>query len=350
MTKGHKGTGELYRMIFDHASVAMYVVAPNGEFVAANSACATLFGFESPEELAAHAPNLWKRVYGASGRESFGEILLRDGAVANVESRAYRKDGSPFLVSESVRAAKDEAGETEFFVGSVREMKIAPGQLRAGRDEDSGLLLVAEEAERKCLLLMEVIDELCTSHRMLEDACIDIVKDIVNALDSRRWWTRGRSERVAAHALSIADHIGLHEDEKGTLCLGALLHDIGQSVFCDEIVDKPVKLTPDEVAVVRKHPEQGAAVLREAKDLRDVVPMIKHHHERTDGRGYPDGLAGKAIPLGARIIHVATTFESMTADRPYRPAQKREAALREISRCAGSQFDPEIVNAALKAL
>jgi HD-GYP domain-containing protein (c-di-GMP phosphodiesterase class II) len=141
-----------------------------------------------------------------------------------------------------------------------------------------------------------------------------------------------------------------HEDEKRMLHIGALLHDIGQSVYYDELIDKPAKLTTDEERLIRKHPAQGAAVLPTAGEFRDVIPLIRHHHERMDGKGYPDGLKGDAIPLGARIIHVATTYDSIIADRPYRSAQGRECALREIARCSNTQFDPRVAEVALHVL
>lgn len=220
----------------------------------------------------------------------------------------------------------------------------------ASEKHETHLRFLLQQAERNGNVLLGIIDEVCASHYAMEQMIITTVRDIMNALDSRRWWTRQRSERVAAHSLKIAEEMGFHEDEKRTLHIGALLHDIGQSIFYDGIIDKPEKLTTDETKLIMKHPEQGAAVLDASGEMKRVIPLIMHHHERMDGRGYPGGLRGDQIPMGARIIHVATAYESLVADRPYRPAQKREYALREIVRCKNTQFDAMVTEVAIKVL
>jgi putative nucleotidyltransferase with HDIG domain len=217
-------------------------------------------------------------------------------------------------------------------------------------EHETHLCFLLEQAERNGNVLLGIIDEVCTAHNAMEQMFIHTVRDIMNALDSRRWWTRERSQRVASYTLKIAVEMGFHEDEMRMLHIGALLHDIGQSIFYDGLVDKPEKLTPDEARLIRRHPEQGAAVLDTSGELKNVIPLIMHHHERMDGKGYPGGLKGEEIPLGARIIHVATAYDSLIADRPYRPAQKKEYALREIVRCNNTQFDPTVTEVALKVL
>lgn len=220
----------------------------------------------------------------------------------------------------------------------------------ASEEHEKHLRFLIEQAERNGNVLLGIIDELCASHHAIEQMFINTVRAIVNALDSRRWWTRQRSQRVASHCLKMAEEIGFQEDEKRTLHIGALLHDIGQSIFCDEIIDKPERLTAEEAKLVMKHPEHGAAVLDASGELKRVIPLILHHHERIDGKGYPAGLKGDHIPLGARIIHVATAYESLIADRPYRPAQRRDYALKEIVRCKNTQFDALVTEVAVKVL
>jgi PAS domain S-box-containing protein len=344
-------TEALYHAIFEHAVEGIYLVTPGGEFVAANSAFAFIFGYESSEELATKISNPWAQLFCEPGqREKLCRILMKKGIVTGFESQACRKDGSVITVSESIRAVRDKTGSVIYFRGSVGDITQQQQKAEARRENETHLRLLLEQAERNKDILLGIIDEVCVSHRTMEHIFITLVRDMVNALDSRRWWTRERSQRVASHALTIAENMDFHEDEKRTLYFGALLHDIGQSVFYDELVDKPVKLTPDELELIRKHPEQGVAVLTKAKELMDVMPLIRYHHERMDGKGYPDGLKGDEIPLGARIIHVATTYDSITTDRPYRPAQGREYALREIVRCTNTQFDPKVAEVALRVL
>jgi PAS domain S-box-containing protein/putative nucleotidyltransferase with HDIG domain len=346
-----KKTETLYHTIFEHAVEGIYLVTPGGEFIAANPAFALIFGYESPEELATDISNPWAQLYcEPEQREKLYRILMKKDIVTGFESQAYRKDGSMIMISESVRAVRDKNGGVIYFRGSVVDITLRKHNAEACLENVTHLRLLLEQAERNKDILLGIIDEVCVSHRTMENIFTTLVRDMVNALDSRRWWTRERSQRIASYALTIAEDMGFHEDEKRMVHFGALLHDIGQSVFYDELVDKPVKLSRDEVELIRKHPEQGAAVLNKAKGLQDVMPFIRHHHERVDGKGYPNGLKGDEIPMGARIIHVATAYDSITTDRPYRPAQGKEYALREIVRCTNSQFDPKVTEVALKVL
>lgn len=197
---------------------------------------------------------------------------------------------------------------------------------------------------------LNMLEDISESHKELEDLFMSLVRTMVNALDAKSHWTRGHSERVTAYAEEIAKEIGLDEDEIKNLRLAGLLHDIGKIGTYDHLLDKPSKLTTEEFEIVKKHPAQGAEILKEIKQLKDIIPLIRHHHERFDGRGYPDGLRGENIPLGARILHVADSFDSMTADRPYRPAPGLEYAISEFKKYAGLQFDPQVVEAFLRVI
>ena len=148
------------------------------------------------------------------------------------------------------------------------------------------------------------------------------------------------ADEVATLATSIAVRLGLGEAELADLRLGSMLHDVGKVWIPDAILRKPIELTAAEMAVVMRHPRIGAGL---AAGVPGVAPIILHHHERWDGTGYPDGLAGETIPLAARIVAVADSFSAMTAQRPYRAALRRDAACAELERCAGTQFDPQLV-------
>jgi HD-GYP domain-containing protein (c-di-GMP phosphodiesterase class II) len=129
-----------------------------------------------------------------------------------------------------------------------------------------------------------------------------------------------------------------------------LLHDIGKIGTYDSLLDKPERLTMEEFEIVKKHPFQGVEILQGVKQLHDIIPIIRYHHERIDGKGYPDGLKGEEIPILARILHVADSFDSMTSDRPYRPSPRIEYAISELKKHSGSQFDSYVVDAFLKVL
>lgn len=339
---------EILRAVFDCAEEGMYLVTPRGDLIAANSAYAELFGYASSVELSAKVANVWADLYLEPRLHFEMEGFTRnDASVKGVEVRARRRDGTEFTIRENLSAVRDTNGAIQYVKASVEEAREGQSQRIGLRKSDPHLSAMIERAERNTDVLLEIIHELCDAHKTLEATFVAVVRELVEALDSRRWWTRGRSQRVTGAVMKIADAMGMHEDEKGILQLGALLHDIGQAVFLGALIDKPSHLTVDEVRLVRQHPVQGASILLNADELSDAVLMIRHHHERMDGTGYPDGLRGEEIPLGARIIHVATAYESITADRPYRPARDRSSALREIKRHARSQFDPHVVEAAL---
>jgi len=169
-----------------------------------------------------------------------------------------------------------------------------------------------------------------------------------NALDVRDSETEGHSQRVLRYMELIADRLSLGLDDLPTLRRGALLHDIGKIGVPDNVLRKPAALSEAEWAVMRRHPEHGAGIISSIPFLADVARIVRHHHERWDGEGYPDGLAGDAIPLGARIFAVADSFDAMTSDRPYRRAMDVAEACREIARCRGGQFDPLVADAFLR--
>lgn len=169
-------------------------------------------------------------------------------------------------------------------------------------------------------------------------------------------YTRGHSERMRNYAVSVAKAMGLPDREVEDVGYGAILHDIGKIAIPTEILHKPARLTGEEMATMRMHPVIGENIIAELDVLRSVQPLVRHHHERFDGSrvephaGYPDGLSGDQIPIGARIISVVDAYDAMTTDRPYRKGMPHEAAIAELRRHAGSQFDPVVVETFISVL
>ena len=174
------------------------------------------------------------------------------------------------------------------------------------------------------------------------------VQALAATVDAKDPYTHNHSRNVARYARMIAETLGCSPDEVEQIELAGLLHDIGKIGIPDHLLTKPGKLTPEEWAVMQTHAERGAVILATHPALAPIVPLVRHHHERWDGHGYPDGLKGEDIPLGAAIIGLADAFDTMTSDRPYRKAMPVEEAIAEIRRCSGTQFHPRVVAAFLQ--
>lgn len=181
-------------------------------------------------------------------------------------------------------------------------------------------------------------------------AYLGTIRALALALDARDPYTAGHSERVSALSLAIGRCMWLDDAQLEVLRLGALLHDIGKIGISDHVLMKPGPLTGEEYEIIKQHPVVGARILRSVPFLEPHIPIVELHHERPDGKGYPHGLRGTEIPLVARIVHVADAFDAMTSARAYRPARAAAEGLRELWRCAGAQFDAEVVHALAKAL
>ncbi len=164
-----------------------------------------------------------------------------------------------------------------------------------------------------------------------------------DALDLKDAETEGHSKRVTAFTIAIARAIGLSSDQIRVIARGAFLHDIGKMAIPDAILRKPGALNPDEVAIMREHCYRGYQMLRKIPFLAEAAEIVYSHQERFDGTGYPRGLKGEGIPLGSRLFSVADTLDAITSNRPYRPAQTLDAAIEEIQKWSGRQFDPEVV-------
>src|SRR5581483_3237999 len=172
----------------------------------------------------------------------------------------------------------------------------------------------------------------------VQAAYVTTVKVLAAAIETRDAYTGGHVERVAEYSVAIGRALGWDEDRLMTLELGALLHDVGKIGVDDSVLRKPAKLDPDEWEHMQRHAELGAHMLRDVPFLQRSLSCVLYHHERYDGRGYPYRLTADEIPLEARIVSVADTFDAMTSDRPYRKGLDTSVALGEIARCAGSQF------------
>jgi HD-GYP domain-containing protein (c-di-GMP phosphodiesterase class II) len=191
----------------------------------------------------------------------------------------------------------------------------------------------------------QLYNEVQRASSTIDKNVIESIQALVQALEARDSYTKGHSERVNKYSMVIGRSLGLSNQELDILHDASLLHDIGKIGVYDRILLKPSGLTAQEFELMRSHPDLAANILSSLTFLKEHLPLIQHHHERQDGSGYPRGLRGDEIPLGARIIQVADTWDAMTSDRPYRRRMSTEVALKELHRSAGTQLDERCVAA-----
>lgn len=220
-------------------------------------------------------------------------------------------------------------------------------------DKFDQLLLLIESGIKsieQMKTIQKINEQLQNKNDELENAYLDTIGILRQTVEARDPYTRGHSDRVSEFAVLIGTKMGLDEQTLHTLKIGGLFHDIGKIGIPDSILLKESKLSDDEYSQIKNHPTIGAHILGNATVFQDIIPIVKYHHERYDGRGYPSQLAGTKIPLVSRITAIADAFDAMTSKRTYRDAVPIEKVKEEIERCSGTQFDPEIATLFLDIL
>ncbi len=267
---------------------------------------------------------------------SFEHCIVRKGAVINMREVLPGEDYS----------------RTVSLMPFLAEMLFAPLEVRG---EEYGLLGVAGsgrdlseiELEMFCAMASHaaVAIENARLYNRIKFAFEHTAEALAEAINSLDPYTGGHTRRVAEYSMMVADRIGLAEIEKDELKLSAILHDVGKIGVDDAILRKGGALSSEEEFLMRRHPEIGSRILGHVEEMKGVIPGVLHHHEWFDGSGYPGGLKGEGIPLQARIIAVVDAFDALTTDRPYKKAIEVAAALKELARNAGKQFDPRLLDA-----
>ena len=214
-------------------------------------------------------------------------------------------------------------------------------------DKFDQLLLLIESGLKsvsQMRIINDINEKLETAYADLKNAYKGTMESLRLAVDAKDSYTKNHSDRGAYYSVLIAKGLNYSIEEIELIRNGGLFHDIGKIGIPDAILQKAGKLTDEEYHDIKNHPSIGEHILKPAKIFNDIIPMVKHHHERFDGRGYPSGLAGENIPLFARIVCIADAFDAMTSDRSYRPRYTLFKALEELERCKGTQFDPNLVD------
>jgi putative nucleotidyltransferase with HDIG domain len=186
-------------------------------------------------------------------------------------------------------------------------------------------------------------------YQELEEMFFQTAESLADAIEKRDPYTGGHTQRVTLYSQTIARYLQLKPLERKWLKIASVLHDIGKIGVEDDILKKPERLSPEEFNMIKRHSDMGAEILEHIRQLREIVPGVRYHHEQVNGKGYPDGLRGEQIPFLAKIVAVADTYDAMTTDRPYRKAMEKEAAIEELKRCSGTQLDQMVVEAFIQA-
>lgn len=291
-----------------------------------------------------------------------GEYLYTQAYKGKWDSkRKFTRDDG--IIWKSIEAKKPSAfctiKETEYlnFIPGINSLMVCP---ILGKTKVVGAIVVVDKEfgeefySNDSKLLMAISSQAGLAienaflYAELEALLVGSIRCLVKALEATSYWTAGHTERVTEYAMGIGQLMDLDSETIEKLKVCSLLHDIGKIATPQGILNKGGKLSESEWLEIKKHPVVGAEILEELKQFKDVILGIKYHHEHWDGRKGIFGLKCEEIPLMARILSVADTFDALTSDRPYRPKNSKEVAVKEILRCSGTQFDPAVVEAFVK--
>jgi len=239
--------------------------------------------------------------------------------------------------------------ETEEKVVKIDPHSI-PSALKKEVEFRDMLEFLDKDIEEKNRELMKLVEELKNEQRKVKEAYFELITSLIKSLEAKDPYTQGHTQRVCEYAVMLAEKLQLPPEEIEKIKKAALLHDLGKIGIPDTILHKKGKLTPEEFNIIKQHEIIGAKILEHVKEFKDIIPYILYHHERFDGTGYPYGLAGDMIPLGAQIISIADAFDAMVTGRDYKKAYTIKEAVKELEKSKGTQFNPMLVDLFIEAL
>ena len=267
------------------------------------------------------------------------------------------KNGEPLIINAPEKDSRFFKGvdeRTEFKTNNiicvpVKVKEKAIGVLEAMNKKGGGF------DEEDLSLFTSLSDQVAIAldnarlYQELEEMFFQTAESLSDAIEKRDPYTGGHTQRVTAYSLATAKYLPLEPMEMKWLKISSVLHDIGKIGIDDQILRKTERLNSEEFNEIKRHTSMGAEIIDHIKQLRNIIPGVKYHHEQIDGTGYPEGLRGDKIPMIAKIVSVGDTFDAMTTDRPYRRALGKEMAINELRRCSGTQFDQNVVEAFIRA-
>lgn len=301
-----------------------------------------------------------------------GDVLLKETAymISNVvrsQDLVCRYGGDIFVVilpqlhkdeikdiAEKIQKASKELLNTEYEISISIGYSTYP-DIASTKDElisqaDTALYHAKQQGRDNIKVYRDVFNDIKHNLSATESHLFTSLKTLLGTISAKDRYTLGHSERVMEYAIEIGKEIGLDEEDIKILRIAALLHDIGKIEIPQSVLNKKEKLTDEEFELIKKHPVYSAEIIKPLANLGKLHSIVLHHHERYDGKGYPSGIKGEGIPLEARILSVADSFDAMLSDRPYRKSLSMDKAIAELQRCANTQFDKNIVESFIKIL
>ncbi len=289
-------------------------------------------------------------------------VLFKDEDIALVLSDITMPGMNGLQLLDQIKSLDSDM--PVIMITALRDIDMAIQAMKRGAQDyipkpfnfDAVSISVARALEKRRLILenrdyqRNLEEKVRERTQELEELFLNTVTSLAHSLEARDKYTSGHSERVADYSAFIARNLDFSPREEKDIHLAGLLHDIGKIGIREVILNKKAKLSDQEYDHIKSHPVVAVRILEPITQLRRVLPAIKFHHERFDGKGYPDGLKGKEIPLGARILAVSDTFDAMTSERPYRSPYPVKETLRKMKQQSGHQFDPEILEVFLKSV
>lgn len=291
------------------------------------------------------------------------DVLARYGGEEFMIVLPEANSAEALAVAERIRVAAEKRSREDFGENKVTTVsggvasfpEHGSNRHALTQSADAALYYAKQQGRNRCFVYEESSHR---SYRVVSNHVRPVpMEDDMGALealgatiDARDHYTRGHSANVMRFSMALGEKAGLSAEEMENLRAASLLHDIGRIGTPEELFGKPGRLSPEEWKLVENHALVGSRILKRVQQMGSIVPAVLHHHERYDGEGYPSGLAGANIPLAARIIAIADSYDAMTSDRSYRLALSYAGAIEELRRCAGMQFDPELVELFIKCL
>ena len=261
------------------------------------------------------------------------KLKISVAAASYPEDHVVKESDILELVDQALDKAKELGGNRVY---STLDLHVPVEALHRRRNDHPEIKYLKEKMERL--------------NKRANQSLIEAISAFAKTIELKDHYTGEHVERTVHFATEIAREIGLSKEEVHSIRQAAILHDLGKVGISEKILRKPAKLTPKEFKEIREHPLIGADIIRPIHMLHDILPFILYHHERWDGKGYPMGLKGEEIPIGARIISIADTWQALISNRPYRKAFASKEALEIMKECCGTQFDPDIASAFFKVL